>query len=82
LIAVPDHIAQARMVEGGGLALPWASFADFFESRVNDRSLRDQSFLTYCDDDGAVRSTYTYAQFATMVRQTAAYLHEIGRAHV
>jgi long-chain acyl-CoA synthetase len=76
LIAVPDHIAQARMVEGGGLALPWASFADFFESRVNDRSLRDQSFLTYCDDDGAVRSTYTYVQFATMVRQTAAYLHD------
>ena len=32
-------------------ALPWASFADFFNSRVYDRTLIHRPFLTYCDDD-------------------------------
>jgi long-chain acyl-CoA synthetase len=76
LIAVPDHIAQARKVEGVGLALSWASFADFFKSRVYDRTLIHRPFLTYCDDESAVHYTYTYAQFGTLVQEAAAFLHD------
>ena len=76
LIAVPDHIAQARRIEGGAPPLPWGSFADFFTSRVYDRTLIHRPFLTYCDDDTGAHDTYTYAQFGTMVREAAAFLHE------
>src|SRR6476661_4929449 len=76
LIAVPDHIAQARRIEGCTPPLPWASFADFFKSRVYDRTLIHRSFLIYCDDDPGVRYTYTYAQFGTVVQETAAFLHD------
>jgi long-chain acyl-CoA synthetase len=76
LIAVPEHIAQARKGEGICPALPWNSFADFFKSRVYDRALVNRTFLTYCDDDRAVRYAYSYAEFGTVVRQTAAFLHD------
>jgi long-chain acyl-CoA synthetase len=76
LIAVPDHIAQARKIEGCGPALPWASFADFFNSRVYDRTLIHRAFLTYCDDDRGIRYTHTYAQFGTMVQDAAVFLHD------
>lgn len=75
-IAVPDHIAQARKVEGLRSPLPWNSFADFFKSRVYDHALVNQTFLTYCDDDLAVRYTYSYAEFGTVVQLTAAFLHD------
>lgn len=76
LIAVPDPIAQARKVDGLAAALPWSSFADFFKSRVYDRALVNRPFLTYCDDDRAVHSTFSYAEFGTVVRRAAAFLHD------
>ena len=75
LIAVPDHIAQARRIEGSTPPLPWASFADFFTSRVYDRTLIHRPFLTYCDDDSCSHYTYTYAQFGAVVQEAAAFLH-------
>jgi long-chain acyl-CoA synthetase len=39
LIAVAEHIAQARQLNDGSPTLPWSSFADFFTSRVSDRRL-------------------------------------------
>ena len=76
LIVVPDHIAQARKVEGLCPPLPWSSFADFFKSRVYDRALVNRTFLTYCDDDRAVRYTYSYAEFGTVVQLVATFLHD------
>ena len=76
MIAVPDHIAQARRIEGDSPVLPWASFADFFKSRVYDRTLIHRSFLIYCDDDRGVHYSYTYAQFGTVVQEAAAFLHD------
>lgn len=79
---LPDHIAQARKVEGLCHRLPWNSFADFFKSRVYDRTLVNRTFLIYCDDDKAVHYTYSYGEFGTVVQSVATFLHEIGRAHV
>ncbi|HWF62270.1 MAG TPA: class I adenylate-forming enzyme family protein [Nitrospira sp.] len=76
LIAVPDHIAQARKVEGLCPPLPWSSFADFFKSRVYDRDLVNRTLLTYCDDDRAVRYVYSYGEFGTVVQSVAAFLHD------
>lgn len=76
LIAVSDHITQARKGEGLCPPPPWNSFADFFRSRVYDRALVNQAFLTYCDDDLAVRYTYSYAEFGTVVQLVAAFLHD------
>jgi long-chain acyl-CoA synthetase len=76
LIAVPDYIARARKFDGTCPALRWASFADFFESRVYDRTLIHRPFLTYYDDDAATHHTYTYTQFGTVVQKAAAFLHD------
>jgi long-chain acyl-CoA synthetase len=76
LIAVPDHVTQARKVEGLCPPLPWSSFADFFKSRVYDRALVNRTFLIYCDDDRAVRYTYSYGEFGTVVQSVAIFLHD------
>ncbi len=76
LIAVPDHIAQARRIDDRGPALPWSSFADFFKSRVYDRDLVNRPFLTYYDDDRQLHCTYSYAEFGTVVQQAAVFLHD------
>ena len=76
MIAVPEHIAQARTIEGLCPALPWSSFADFFTSRVFDRKLSHRPYLTYCDEDSAAHHTYSYAQFGSVVLETAAWLRE------
>lgn len=75
-IDLPDHIAQARKVEGLCPSLPWSSFADFFKSRIYDRALLNRTFLTYCDNDRAVRYTYSYGEFGTVVQLAAAFLHD------
>jgi long-chain acyl-CoA synthetase len=75
LIAVPDHIAQSRKIEGLCPVFPWNSFAMFFKSRVDDRALLHRPFLTFCDDDTAARHEYTYAQFCAAVLVAAAFLH-------
>lgn len=41
LIAVAEHIAQARQMDDGLPTLPWSSFVDFFKSSVYDRALVD-----------------------------------------
>jgi len=76
LITVPEHIARARTVEEPCLLLPWNSFAEFFKARVHDRAGISRTFMTYCDDDRAVRYTYTYAEFGTVVELFAAFLHD------
>lgn len=76
LITVPNHITRARKVEGLYPPLPWNSFADFFKSRVYDRALVNRTFLTYCDDDLAIRYTYSYAEFGTVVQLVATFLHD------
>lgn len=76
LIAVPDPIAQARKVDGLCPSFPWNSFADFFRYRVYDPALVNRTFLTYCDDDRAVRYTYSYGEFGTVVSFVAAYLYD------
>jgi long-chain acyl-CoA synthetase len=76
LIAVPDPIAQARKIEGLCPSFPWNSFADFFKSRVYDRTLVNRTFLTYWDDDRGARYTYSYGEFGMVVQLAAAFLHE------
>ena len=76
LIGVPEHIAQVRKVEGLCPPLPWSSFADFFKSRVYDRALVNRTFLIYCDDDRAIRYTYSYGEFGTVVQSVATFLHD------
>lgn len=76
LIAVADNIAEARRRDGDAPTLPWSSFADFFKSRVYDRDLVNRPFLTYYDDDRHLHCTLSYAEFGTVVQQTAAFLHD------
>lgn len=76
LIAVTEHIAQARRMDDGSLTLPWSSFADFFKSRIYDRELVNRPFLTYYDDDRRLHYTYSYSEFGTVVQQTAGFLHD------
>ena len=76
LTAVAEHIAQARQMDGESQTLPWQSFADFFKSRINDRQLVNRPFLTYYDDDRQLHRTYSYAEFGSVVQQTAGFLHE------
>ncbi len=76
LIAVAEHITQARQMDGDSPTLPWSAFADFFKSRVYDRGLVNRPFLTYYDDDRQFHCTYSYAEFGTVVQQTAAFLHD------
>ncbi len=76
MITVPEHIARVRKVEGPCLSFPWNSFAEFFKARVYDRALIGRTFLTYSDDDRAIHYTYSYAEFGTVVRLFAAFLHD------
>ncbi|HEU5409029.1 MAG TPA: class I adenylate-forming enzyme family protein [Nitrospira sp.] len=76
LIDLPEHIMRARKVDEPYLTLPWNSFADFFKVRIHDRALIDRTFLTYCDDDKTVRSTYSYAEFGAVVQLVATFLHD------
>ncbi len=63
-------------MSGPGFSLPWTSFAEFFSSRVDDRHLKDRTFLTYYEDDRAIYRKYTYGQFGDMVRRAASFLHD------
>jgi hypothetical protein len=61
LIAVAEHIAQARQLNDGSPTLPWSSFEDFFKFCVYDQRLVNRPFLTYYDDDRQLQCTYSYA---------------------
>ncbi|MCC2642881.1 MAG: putative 2-succinylbenzoate--CoA ligase [Nitrospira sp.] len=75
LTGVHDRIEQARETQGSPSHLPWASFAEFFRSRVYDPRLASRNFLTYCDDDRRLRRAYTYAELGTVVERMADVLH-------
>ena len=76
MIAVPDHIAEARNVPGLCPVWSWRSFAEFFASRVDHPESARRVFLIYHDDDSGARRTYTYAQFGEAVKKAVAFLHE------
>src|SRR6266498_777376 len=76
LIAVADHIAQVRQMDGISSTLPWSSFADFFTSRIDDRALVDRPLLTYDDEDRHLHRDHSYGEFGTVVQQAALFLHD------
>ena len=76
LIAVAENIVQARQMDVVSPTLPWSSFADFFKSRISDRTLVNRPFLTYYDDDRQLHCTYSYAEFGTVVQRAATFLHD------
>jgi long-chain acyl-CoA synthetase len=76
LITVAENIAQVRQMDVVSPALPWSSFADFFKSRIYDRTLVNRPFLICYDDDRQLHYTYSYAEFGTVVQQAATFLHD------
>lgn len=81
-IAVAEHIAQVRQMDDGLPTLLWSSFADFFKSRIYDRTLVNRPFLTYADDDRQLHCTYSYAEFGTAVQRATTFLHDqVGIRH-
>lgn len=74
-----ERIAQARQPDDLVRLLPWASFAEFFRSRVGDHRLAACTCLAYYDDDRQVHRRYTYAEFSAAVERLAALLRdEVG----
>lgn len=71
-----DSVALARQMAGPAFSLPWGNFAEFFQTRVGDPSLRDNLFLIYHDDDRRIHRTYTYAEFGTRVSHVSAFLQD------
>ena len=76
LIAVAENIAQARQMDSISHVLPWSSFAEFFKSRIYDRTVVNRPFLTYYDDDRQLHCTYSYVEFGTLVQRAATFLHD------
>jgi long-chain acyl-CoA synthetase len=76
LIAVADHIAQARKLDGVSPTRPWSSFADFFKSRIDDQALRTRPVLLYYDEDRHRHCTHSYAEFGTVVQRVVRFLHD------
>lgn len=70
-----ENVELAQCSNGPPFQLPFSSFADFFSQRVTDPRIANHTFLTYYDDNGAIRS-YTYAEFGTLVGRTLTYMHE------
>ena len=75
-IDVHDSIARAGKMDGPPYVLPWSSFADLFRCRLSNPVLRDRIFLTYYDDAGHIRRSYSYAEFGAQVERTASFLHD------
>lgn len=75
LSGVHDHIEQARDASGRAAEPPWASFAEFFRSRVYDPRLVTRNFLTYCDDERLLRRTYSYGELGAIVERLAEVFH-------
>ncbi len=76
LIAVAENIEQVRQIDVCFSSLPWSSFADFFKSRIYDRTLVNRPFLTYYDDDRQLHCTHSYAEFGALVQRAATFLHD------
>jgi long-chain acyl-CoA synthetase len=75
LTDVHDSIQQARQMEGPPWTPPWLSFAEFFNSCVNNPAVTDRPFLTYYDDERDIHRSYTYGQFGRVVEQATTVLH-------
>ncbi len=76
LIDERERILQAHQMSGPPYALPWGSFAEFFQSRVIDERVADRAYLTYYDDERSVHRRYTYRQFGDMVARMATFMEE------
>ncbi len=72
---VREQIEQARDAVGHTGDVPWASFAEFFRSRVYDPQLVTRNALTFFDDERRLRRTYTYAELGAIVERLAGVLH-------
>ena len=73
-----DSVAQARQMDGPSFSLPWRSFKEFFETRVNDPLQAERPFLAYVDDDRRLRRTYTYSHFGRTVGEIARVMWRLG----
>jgi long-chain acyl-CoA synthetase len=62
-----EEILMAHRMGGPPFTLPWASFAEFYRSRLKDPVSAGQIFLTYHDDERGLRRTYTYTEFDAQV---------------
>ena len=71
---VRDHIEQARDVSGRATDVLWRR-SEFLRSRVYDPQLATTHALTFCDDDRALRRTYTYAELGAIVERLAGVFH-------
>jgi long-chain acyl-CoA synthetase len=71
-----DQILRAQQMDGPPFRLTWASFAEFYQSRIKDPARANQPFLTYCDDERGARRSYTYAQLDAHVLSVAALMRQ------
>lgn len=71
-----DRILRAQEMGGPPFRLPWASFGEFFYSRVGDPLLADRLFLSYHDDDRGAHRSYRYAGFGDLVARTATVMRD------
>jgi long-chain acyl-CoA synthetase len=74
-ISMNLNIKRAHRNGRPPLELPFSSFAQFFHQRVTDPELMKDTYLTYYDDTGMVRS-YTYEEFGMVVSRTVTFLRE------
>ena len=66
-----EEILMAHRMGGLPFTLPWASFAEFYRSRLKDTVSAGQVFLTYHDDERGLRRAYTYSEFDAQVSSVA-----------
>ena len=66
-----EEILMAHRMGGPPFTLPWASFAEFYRSRLKDPVFAGQVFLTYHDDERGLRRAYTYSEFDAQVSSVA-----------
>ena len=74
-VSMNENVQRAHRSGRPPLELPFSSFAQFFHQRVADPELKKDTYVTYYDDTGMVRS-YTYEEFGIVVSRTVTYLRE------
>ncbi|HEY3196691.1 MAG TPA: class I adenylate-forming enzyme family protein [Nitrospirales bacterium] len=68
---------MAHQMDGQPFILPWASFAEFYESRFREPAVSGQNLLSYYDDERNLHRIYTYAEFDSQVRTVASSMQEL-----
>ena len=71
-----DRILRAQGMGGPAFSLPWASFCEFFHSRVSDPLSADRTFLSFHEDDRGAHRSYSYAEFGDQVGRVATVMRE------